>query len=85
MYKPSVRRSDSVRDIYLREWKKRQEEPVAVHGDSSQARLLAVARAASWFVEVTPEKDLYYALNKYCVEAVDAMIKAVREVEHLLD
>ena len=48
------------------------------------ARLLAVARAAAWFVEVTPEKDLYYALNKYCVEAVDDMIAALATVEDLL-
>ena len=46
--------------------------------------LLAVARAAAWFVEVTPEKDLYYALNKYCVEAVDDMIAALAAVEDLL-
>ena len=47
--------------------------------------LLRVARAASWFVEATPEEDLYYALNKYCVEAADAMKEALKEAEHLLD
>ena len=46
--------------------------------------LLRVVRAAGKLIAIAPENDLYYALNKYCCEHMDEMIKALEALpEHL--
>ena len=48
--------------------------------------LLRVVRAAGKLIAIAPENDLYYALNKYCCEHMDEMIKALKALpEHLRD
>ena len=46
--------------------------------------VLRVVRAAGKLIAIAPENDLYYALNKYCCEHMDEMIKALEALpEHL--
>ena len=54
--------------------------------DEYEQKLLRVVRAAGKLIAIAPENDLYYALNKYCCEHMDEMIKALEALpEHLRD